>query len=145
MAGLAAATVIIVPATVAAVDTDMAIGTTVIDFGEVDVGSSAATPVALSNTGGDPFGQVNMFGGAPPTSEFNASQNCQGTTLAPGGTCTISYTFSPGSAGSFNATYPAVRRSRRARTLTASSTSSSTSRVVRIHQTLWHHHRIAQR
>jgi hypothetical protein len=42
-----------------------------------------------------------MFGGAPPTAEFNASQNCQGNTLAAGGTCMITYAFSPGSAGEF--------------------------------------------
>jgi hypothetical protein len=86
----------------AAVDTDMAISTTAIDFGQVNVGSTAQAAVTLTNTGGDPFGPVNMFGGAPPTNEFNASQNCQGTTLPAGGSCMVNYTFSPGAAGTFN-------------------------------------------
>jgi hypothetical protein len=57
--------------------------------------------VTVTNTGGDPFGPINIFGGAPPTSEFNASQSCQGTTLAAGGSCTVSYTFSPMAPGSY--------------------------------------------
>ena len=51
----------------AAVDTDMAISTTAIDFGTVSVGATAQSAVQLTNTGGDPFGPINMFGGAPPT------------------------------------------------------------------------------
>ena len=88
-----------------AVDTDMTISSTSIDFGQVDVGSTGGpTSVTLTNTGGDPFGPINIFGGAPPTAEFNASQNCQGTTLPAGGSCTVNFTFSPGAPGSFNDT-----------------------------------------
>jgi hypothetical protein len=47
-----------------------------------------------------PYGPVNLFGGAPPKPEFSASQNCQGTTLPAGGSCTITYTFTPSSTGS---------------------------------------------
>lgn len=54
--------------------------------------------------GGDPFGPINMFGGAPPTAEFNASQSCQGVTLAAAGTCEISYTFTPSADGPFTDT-----------------------------------------
>lgn len=87
----------------AAVDTDLSISTTSIDFGEVDVGTTAGpTSVTLTNGGGDPFGPINIFGGAPPTNEFNASQNCQGTTLPAGGSCSVSYTFTPGAQGTFN-------------------------------------------
>ena len=101
--GLAVTSVVIAPGMVAAVDTDMAIDTTSIDFGEINVGNtSAPISVTLTNTGGDPFGPINIFGGAPPTAEFNASQSCQGVTLAASGTCTVSFTFSPGSPGSFN-------------------------------------------
>ena len=91
------------PAT--AVETDMAISTTAIDFGPVHV-ASPATPVAvtLTNTGGDPFGPINMFGGAPPTAEFNASQNCQGITLPAGGSCSVTYTFTPSAMSAFNDT-----------------------------------------
>jgi hypothetical protein len=43
-----------------------------------------------------------MFGGAPPTQEFNASQNCQGVQLPPGGSCQITYSFSPGAPGTYS-------------------------------------------
>jgi hypothetical protein len=85
-----------------AVETDIAISTNSIDFGEVNVGSSAQSAVTLTNTGGDPFGPINMFGGAPPTNEFNASQNCQGSTLPAGGSCQVNYSFAPGATGAFN-------------------------------------------
>jgi hypothetical protein len=84
------------------VDTDMAISTTAIDFGVVTAGSTATVAVTLTNTGGDPFGPINIFGGAPPTAEFNASQTCQGTTLPAGGSCTVSFTFGPAAAGTYN-------------------------------------------
>jgi uncharacterized repeat protein (TIGR01451 family) len=89
---------------VLAVDTDMAISTSAIDFGNVNVGSTASIPVTLTNTGGDPFGPINMFGGAPPSAEFNASQNCQGNTLPAGGTCQVVYEFSPSGTGQFTDT-----------------------------------------
>ncbi len=79
----------------------MVISTTAIDFGQVNVGSTAQASVTLTNTGGDPFGPINMFGGAPPTAEFNASQNCQAATLPAGGSCVVNYSFSPGSTGTF--------------------------------------------
>ena len=87
------------------VDTDLTISTASIDFGAVTVGSTGG-PVAatLTNTGGDAFGPINMFGGAPPTAEYGASQNCQGTTLPAGGSCQVNFTFSPGAAGTFNDT-----------------------------------------
>jgi hypothetical protein len=88
----------------AAVDTDMAISTTALDFGEVNVGATATLSVTLTNTGGDPFGPINMFGGAPPTAEFNASQNCQAQTLPAGGSCMVNYSFTPGAAGTFSDT-----------------------------------------
>ena len=77
------------------------ISATSIDFGQVNVGSTAQSSVTLTNTGGDPFGPINIFGGAPPTTEFDASQNCQGTTLPAAGSCMVGYEFSPGSAGTF--------------------------------------------
>ncbi len=103
--GLAVAAIGSVPRTVEAVDTDMSINTTSIDFGQVNVGAtSGQVAVTLTNTGGDPFGPINIFGGAPPTAEFNASQTCQAQTLPAGGSCTVNYTFMPGSAGTFNDT-----------------------------------------
>jgi hypothetical protein len=100
---LAGAALVAVP-TARAVDTDIAISTTSIDFGQVNVGSTASVSVTLTNTGGDPFGPVNMFGGAPPTAEFNASQNCQASTLPAGGSCMVNFSFAPGSVGTFNDT-----------------------------------------
>ena len=77
-----------------AVDTDIAIDTTTLNFGQTNVGNtSPPMSVTLTNTGADPFGPINIFGGAPPTAEFNASQNCQGTTLPAGGSCNVNYTF----------------------------------------------------
>lgn len=98
------ATVVDGPGTANAVDTDMTASTSSIDFGTVDVGASGSSSVTLTNTGGDPFGPINIFGGAPPTAEFNASQNCQGTTLPAGGSCMVNFSFSPGSVGTFNDT-----------------------------------------
>jgi hypothetical protein len=54
------------------------------------VGDTASSAVTVVNTGSDPFGPINMFGGAPPTAEFNASQNCQAQTLPAGGSCQVS-------------------------------------------------------
>jgi len=86
-----------------AVDTDMTIDITAIDFGEVNVGATGGPmSVTLTNTGGDPFGPINIFGGAPPTAQFNASQNCQGTTLPAGGSCTVNYAFLATGPGVFN-------------------------------------------
>jgi hypothetical protein len=75
----------------------------VADFGSVAVGSTGSPiEVTITNMNSSPFGPINIFGGAPPTPEFNASQNCQGTTLAAGGSCMVTYTFSPGGTGPFN-------------------------------------------
>jgi len=88
-----------------AVDTDMSIDITAIDFGDVNVGlTGGPMSVTLTNTGGAPFGPINIFGGAPPTPQFNASQNCQGATLPAGGSCTVNYTFSATGPGVFNDT-----------------------------------------
>jgi hypothetical protein len=87
----------------AAVDTDIAISTTAVDFGFVEVGDTKQVPVTLTNTGGDSF-TPHLFGGAPPTPEFNASQNCQLVPLPPGGSCQITYSFSPGAKGTYSDT-----------------------------------------
>jgi hypothetical protein len=101
VAALLVASLAVIDGSVGAVETDVAISTTAIDFGEVNVGATATVSVTLTNTGGDPFGPINMFGGAPPTAEFNASQNCQAQTLPAGGSCSVNYSFSPGSTGNF--------------------------------------------
>lgn len=86
-----------------AVPTDIAVSPLALNFGEVNVGAtSSSMSVQVTNTGGDPFGPINLFGGAPPSAEFNASQNCQGNTLAAGASCSITYTFSPTAPGQFS-------------------------------------------
>jgi hypothetical protein len=60
--------------------------------------------VTLTNTGGDPFGPINIFGGAPPSAEFSGAQNCQGATLPAGGSCQVTYAFTPTGFAVFNDT-----------------------------------------
>ena len=73
------------------------------NFGSVIVGTtSPPMTTVITNTSTANFGPINIFGGAPPTAEFNASQNCQGTTLPAGGSCNVNYTFSPTAPGVFN-------------------------------------------
>jgi len=85
------------------VATDIAIDTLQINFGNVANGTTGGPiAVTLTNTGTASFGPINIFGGAPPTPEFNASQNCQGTTLAAGDSCTVNYTFSPPASGYYS-------------------------------------------
>ncbi|CAN5574258.1 hypothetical protein BH24ACT5_BH24ACT5_10120 [soil metagenome] len=97
--GLATVLVVAFSATTGAVDTDTSIHTTSLDFGMVDLGATSGPMAAtLTNGGGDPFGPIDMFGGAPG-GPFNASQNCQGVTLSAGGSCAVTYTFAPTAAG----------------------------------------------
>ena len=68
-------------------------------FGSVPVGATASLPVTITNTSGVPQ-TPNYAGGAPndPTN-FGGSQNCAGVTLAPGASCTFTYTFNPTTLG----------------------------------------------
>jgi hypothetical protein len=84
------------------VDTDVTISTLQINFGNVAVGDTGQGSVTITNGGADPFGPINIFGGAPSAAEFNASQNCQGTTLPAGGSCMVDYTFTPPAAGFYS-------------------------------------------
>lgn len=102
---IAAALVATLAATpVLAVDTDMQISTSTIDFGTVNVGSTANAFLTLTNTGTDPFGPITMFGGATGSPEFGASQNCQDATLPAGEACRVNYSFTPSAQGPFSAT-----------------------------------------
>lgn len=87
-----------------AVDTPITIDLATVTFGEVEVASTSQVSVTLTNTGTAPFGPINMFGGAPAAPQFGASQNCQATTLAPGGSCQIGYSFTPDGIGPFTDT-----------------------------------------
>lgn len=99
--GIVALASTIFPPAAAAVDTDIAISTTAVDFGFVEVGDTKHVPVTLTNTGSDSF-TPHMFGGAPPTPQFSAYQDCQLVPLPPGGSCQITYTFSPGARGTYS-------------------------------------------
>jgi hypothetical protein len=87
----------------AAVPTPIDVSPLAVDLGDVAVGAtSQQMPVQVTNTSTSPFGPINIFGGAPLTAEFNASQNCQAKTLAGGASCQITYSFSAGSPGSYS-------------------------------------------
>lgn len=74
---------------------------TAIDFGNVAVGStSAAQQVKVINTS-TASQTVNMAGGA--AGPFGGAQNCEGNTLAPGGSCFIEYAFTPTENGAVTA------------------------------------------
>lgn len=84
-------------------DGPITVAPTTIFFGSVDAGNTSPTLAAVvTNTGGAPFGPLTMFGGAPSSAQFGASQNCQGTTLAPAASCQVGYTFTPSGPGSFS-------------------------------------------
>ena len=71
-----------------------------LEFGEVAVGTvSPSQTVTITNIGSDPA-VMSGAGGAPPTGQFSGSQSCQGITLAPGGSCHMTFDFQPGTAGS---------------------------------------------
>jgi len=50
--------------------------------------------VTVTNTTSVPVGPINMAGGGV-SAPFSAFQNCANVTLPPGGTCSISYVFTP--------------------------------------------------
>ncbi len=74
-----------------------------LDFGEVQIGRSSATDtVTITNAGTAPVA-MRATGGAPE-GPFRGAQDCQGTTLEPGHTCHLFFTFSPTTPGAAAAT-----------------------------------------
>lgn len=72
-------------------------------FGSVTVGStSAAKSITVSNTGNAPA--TDMSYPAAPAS-YTKGGSCASATLPAGGSCTLTFTYSPTSAGSDNASY----------------------------------------
>jgi hypothetical protein len=68
-----------------------------LDFGYVPVGSTTAQQaITVTNVSGVPQVMSGTGGGA---GIFGGVQNCQGTTLAPGHSCQMSYAFSPAKVG----------------------------------------------
>jgi hypothetical protein len=70
-----------------------------VDFGDVQTGSTSATQqIAITNLSPVPV-VMSGAGGAPPTGKFGGVQACQGLTLTVGGSCSMSFAFSPSDAG----------------------------------------------
>ena len=90
---------IAVPATAAVGDitSDLPNGAT-LDFGEVFVGETVTRQITYTNTTGAPLPVVGPSGGVPGDN-FSGSGACNGQTLAPGGTCVYTFTFTPQVAG----------------------------------------------
>jgi hypothetical protein len=70
--------------------------TPAINFGSVLIGAAAPPQAAtVTNVSAFPIGPVQIAGGGLSPPPFGNSQNCQGVTLAPNGTCQVIYTFTP--------------------------------------------------
>lgn len=77
-----------------------------VDFGNVAVSSSSmAVPIQLINRGRQPTGMISAVPTGPSASEFLITNGC--TSLEPGGTCVMTVTFSPTTAGTKTATFVA--------------------------------------
>ena len=74
-------------------------GPTTLSFASTYVGASASIDVVVTNVSSVEQPTISMAGGAAGDPNFGGSQNCQGQTLAPGGTCEVTYTFQPQAEG----------------------------------------------
>jgi hypothetical protein len=72
------------------------IAPTKVAFGNVPIGSSVTKTVDVKNVSGT--SQV-MSGVGGSAGIFGGTQNCQGQTLAPGGSCEMFYAFAPTATG----------------------------------------------
>jgi hypothetical protein len=73
-------------------------------FGSVDVGlSSSPATFTVTNTGDEASGTPTVSLGGPDASEFQLTTTCS-TALVANGTCAVSVTFAPASAGAKTAT-----------------------------------------
>jgi hypothetical protein len=69
------------------------------NFGTIPLGvTSPVLQTIVTNTTASPLGPLSMAGGGL-SGVFSNSQNCQGVTLAPGGTCQVNYFFAPAAGG----------------------------------------------
>jgi hypothetical protein len=76
---------------------------TALEFGEVGVGTTSPQQIVnITNAGTSPV--VMSGAGGAPGAPFNAVQNCQGMTLAPGESCQMFFTFRPTQTGPATAT-----------------------------------------
>lgn len=84
----------------AAIPPDIEISPSAVDFGVVNQGqASAPRDVVVTNTSGRAIGPVAIAGAvAPPEAQaevFLLDDGCAGTTLPPGASCVLRYTFRP--------------------------------------------------
>lgn len=79
---------------------------TTIDFHSVPVGYSPAptAPVTLTNTGSASLVVTGTSISGDPSFTYLDNQTCEGATLAPGGSCTVTVEFDPEGAKVFHAT-----------------------------------------
>ena len=93
-----------VPATAAYALPLFSFSSTTLAFPSTAVGgTSAGIPVTVTNVSGVAQ-TLTAAGGAPGDANFDGTQDCQGATLPPGGTCSYTYTFMPTSTGPHSAT-----------------------------------------
>jgi len=78
---------------------DISVNRASINFGNVNIGSSPAQSVTVSNVGNANLTIGTITLPSPPFSK--SADNCSGLTLSPGASCNVTYTFSPTSIGSF--------------------------------------------
>ena len=98
--GLVVAGLVIAPEVAHAAAPTISLSSTDLDFGSLYLGDDASIDIVITNTGNAPV-SPNFSGGAPfDATNYGASQNCAGTTLDPGDTCTFTYTFNPTTTGS---------------------------------------------
>ena len=83
---------------------DFTLTPTDLDFGSLAVGESSDIDVTVTNISA--VEQTPAFAGGAPldATNYSASQNCGGVTLAPAATCTFTYTFQPTVTGTLSTT-----------------------------------------
>jgi uncharacterized protein (TIGR03437 family) len=75
---------------------------TSLTFGKQTLGSPASQPVEVTNSGPVPL-RLSITAGGLNVAEFTETDDC-GSSIAPGGSCTIAVTFTPAAAGTRTAT-----------------------------------------
>ncbi len=74
-----------------------------VDFGNVNLGTSSTQLITVTNTGSANLSITAVGVGGTNRLDFKQTNNCK-KTVAPGGTCTITVTFTPALAGTRSAT-----------------------------------------
>ncbi len=75
-----------------------------LDFGEQDIDTSAAQNITVTNTGNEPLTFDSIVLGGNDSFAYSVTDDCSGSDLLPGETCTLTVTFFPLVDGTFDAT-----------------------------------------